>query len=406
LSEQRGHTGEGWLVLDRERDVRRCDGLLKPCVEIEWRLALRQRRSVSLVVQLDQTATRPGLSQRQPRGLGRAKGERWAGGGDHEPDLGPAVLVGEGLADGDLAARAGQPEQHGRGDLGGDGQLLVGDQLGGQTVQRLGPELLGVRLRVGELLNSPLTLAQHRDLLVTAGWLSNLLGLLCFDLGDQLAAGAWCTDVEKRADDATHPELAAWAAQTRVLMAFYAGNAREAVSFAQKGQTLAPPGTVAHAKLVAQEMRAWAQLRDAREVGNARRRAEQAIAKLPAATPTQGAFSISRAGDPPYTATSLLLLGQFQEAEAITRQVIASHYGVDGRNGPGEHPVGLPSLISGSRWRSRDSASSTRLTVPRAWRWPLLDRSGRSSFALANWTGYLLAASGRRRWREISTNAT
>lgn len=203
------------------------------------------------------------------------------------------------------------------------------------------PELLGVRLRVGELLNGPLTLAQHRDLLVTAGWLSNLLGLLCFDLGDQLAAGAWCTDVEKRADDATHPELAAWAAQTRVLMAFYAGNAREAVTYAQKGQGLAPPGTVAHAKLVAQEMRAWAQLRDAREVGNARRRAEQAIVKLPAATPTQGAFSISRAGEPPYTATSLLLLGQFQEAEAITRQVIASHYGVDGRNGPGEHPAGF-----------------------------------------------------------------
>jgi len=207
--------------------------------------------------------------------------------------------------------------------------------------ETLYPELLGVRLRVGELLSGPLTLAQHRDLLVTAGWLSNLLGLLCFDLGDHLAAGAWCTDVEKRANDATHPELAAWAAQTRVLMAFYSGNAREAVTYAQKGQTLAPLGTVAHAKLVAQEMRAWAQLRDAREVGNVRRRAEQAIAKLPAETPTQGAFSISRAGDPPYTATSLLLLGRFQEAEAITRQVISSHYGVGGRNGPGEHPAGF-----------------------------------------------------------------
>src|SRR6266508_3093493 len=145
--------------------------------------------------------------------------------------------------------------------------------------ETLYPEVLAVRLHVGELLGGSLTLSQHRDLLVTAGWLSNVLGLLCFDLGDHLAAGAWCTDVEQRAEDASHLELAAWGAQTRVLMAFYGGRAREAVTCAQKGQTLAPLGTVAHAKLVAQEMRAWAQLGDVREVDSARRRSEQAIDK-------------------------------------------------------------------------------------------------------------------------------
>jgi len=207
--------------------------------------------------------------------------------------------------------------------------------------QTLYPELLGVRLHVDDLLNGRLRLGQHRDLLVISGWLSNLLGLLCFDLGDPLAASAWCTDVEKRATDADHAELAAWAAQTRVLMAFYGGNPREAVTHAQHGQALAHLGTVVHAKLVAQEMRAWAQLGDAREVHGARYRAERSIAKLPAETPARGAFSISRAGDPPYTATSLLLLGQFGEAEALTRQVIAAHYGVDGKNGPGEHPAGF-----------------------------------------------------------------
>jgi transcriptional regulator with XRE-family HTH domain len=129
--------------------------------------------------------------------------------------------------------------------------------------ETLYPELLGVRLHVGGLLNGSLTLAQHRDLLVTAGWLSNLLGLLCFDLGDPAAAGAWCTDVEKRAEDATHPELAAWASQTRVLMAFYDGKPREAVAYAEKGQAFAPLGTVAHVKLVAQEMRVGAAWRRA-----------------------------------------------------------------------------------------------------------------------------------------------
>lgn len=208
--------------------------------------------------------------------------------------------------------------------------------------EALYPELLSVRLHVGGLLDGKLTLGQHRDLLVTAGWLSNLLGLVCFDLGDQLAAAAWCADVEQRAREAGHPELAAWAAQTSMLMAFYGGQAREAVAHAQKGQALAPLGTVAHAKLAAQEMRAWALLGDTREVHSARQRAEVAIAKLPAETPAQGAFSISRtAGCPPYTATSLLLLGQLDEAERLTREVIAAHYGTGGRNGPGEHPAGF-----------------------------------------------------------------
>jgi hypothetical protein len=43
LGEQRGHTGEGWLVLDRERHVRRRSGLPEPDLEIEWRAALGQR---------------------------------------------------------------------------------------------------------------------------------------------------------------------------------------------------------------------------------------------------------------------------------------------------------------------------------------------------------------------------
>ena len=208
--------------------------------------------------------------------------------------------------------------------------------------EALYPELLGIRLHVGGLLDGKLTLGQHRDLLVTAGWLSNLLGLVCFDLGDQLAAAAWCADVEQRAREAGHPELAAWAAQTSMLMAFYGGRAHEAIAHAQKGKALAPLGTVAHAKLAAQEMRAWALLGDTREVHSARQRAEVAMAKLPTETPAHGAFSISHtAGCPPYTATSLLLLGQHGEAERLTREVITAHYGADGRDGPGEQPAGF-----------------------------------------------------------------
>lgn len=108
-------------------------------------------------------------------------------------------------------------------------------------------------------------------------------------------------------------------AHTRVLMPFYDGQAREAVTHAQWGQKLAPLGTVAHAKLVPQEMRSWALIGDSDKVSSTRRRAEEAISTLPPDTPTQGTFSISLADDPPYTATSLLFLGRHEEAVEATR---------------------------------------------------------------------------------------
>jgi hypothetical protein len=111
-----------------------------------------------------------------------------------------------------------------------------------------------------------------------------------------------------------------------VLMSFYDGQAHEAIAHAERGQQLASLGTVAHAKLVVQEMRARALLGEVQSdmVASTRRRAEKAIARLPSDTPTRGAFSIALADDPPLTATSLLLVGRFQKAEEATRRVIAA----------------------------------------------------------------------------------
>jgi hypothetical protein len=119
-------------------------------------------------------------------------------------------------------------------------------------------EILGVRVHVGTLLDGTRTASNRLDLVVLAGWLSNLLALVTHDLDDRAASLVWCADAERRSREACYPELGGWAAHTRVLMSFYDGQAREAVTHAQRGQTLAPLGTVAHAKLVAQEIRAWA----------------------------------------------------------------------------------------------------------------------------------------------------
>lgn len=202
-------------------------------------------------------------------------------------------------------------------------------------------EILGVRVHAGTLLDGTRAANDRPDLVVVAGWLSNLLALVTHDLHDRAASLVWCADAERRSREACCPELGGWAAHTRVLMSFYEGQAREAVTHAQWGQQLAPLGTVAHAKLVAQEMRAWALIGNSDKVSRTRWRAEEAIAELPPDTPTQGTFSISLADDPPYTATSLLLLGRYKEAEEATRRVIATFYGPCAGEGRGEHPSGF-----------------------------------------------------------------
>ncbi|MGH3887640.1 MAG: helix-turn-helix domain-containing protein [Pseudonocardiaceae bacterium] len=202
-------------------------------------------------------------------------------------------------------------------------------------------EILGVRVHVGLLLDGTRAANNRPDLMVAAGWLSNLLALVTHDLGDRAASLVWCADAERCSQQARCPELGGWAAQTRALMSFYNGQARDAVTHAQRGQSLAPLGTVAHAKLVTQEMRAWALVGNSDKVSSTRWRAEKAIAKLPSNTPTRGAFSFSLADDPPYTATSLLLLGRHEEAVESTRRVIATFYGSCAGEGRGEHPSGF-----------------------------------------------------------------
>jgi hypothetical protein len=204
-------------------------------------------------------------------------------------------------------------------------------------------EVLGVRRYAGSLLESAPASNSYSDLVVAVGWLSNLLALVTHDLGDPAAALVWCADAERRSSEAGHPELAGWAAQTRVLMSFYDGRAHEAIAHAERGQQLAPLGTVAHAKLVAQEMRARALLGDTQAdmVASTRRRAEKAIAKLPPETPTRGAFSIALSDDPPLTATSLLLVGRFQEAEEATRRVVAASCSSSSEKGQAADPSGF-----------------------------------------------------------------
>lgn len=227
------------------------------------------------------------------------------------------------------------------------------------------------------------------DLAVTAGWLSSLLAISATDIGEHAAALVWCSDSARRGRDAGYPELLGWAALTRSLIAYYHGQASQSVALAHDGQEVTVPGTAAYARLAAQEMRGRAMIGDADGMEDAKQRAAIAMEKLAVSPAATGAFSIPRAEDPPYTATSLLLVKKYRESAETTRQIIKTAY--DPQPGDsGEQPTKyartlLILALAEAGLDHVEEASSAGITALECARpaWPTIVLAGKLDQALA-----------------------
>ena len=250
-------------------------------------------------------------------------------------------------------------------------------------------ELLSARSFAGTLLGR--SAPRHRpDLTVTAGWLSSLLAISATDLGDHAAAVIWCADTERRGRDASYPELLSWAALTQSLIAWYQGNPLAAAAAARRGQANGQHGSVAHAKLAAQEMRCQAMLDDATGMADARRRAAAAMAQLGPPTPAASVYSVPQAEDPPYTATSLLLAGRYAEAAQMTRRIIEVAYRPQAR-APWDQPTNyartlLILALAATGLGDLDQAVTTGTAALDCGRvvWPTMVLAGKLDQALAH----------------------
>jgi hypothetical protein len=123
------------------------------------------------------------------------------------------------------------------------------------------------------------------------------------------------------------------------MIAYYRGQSRTSILLSAQGQNIAPIGTVIHAKLAALEMRAAAMAGDSARMTCARRHAAKAMENLSGSAKSTGVFSITAGQDPPYTATSLFLIGHFSEAVSATNRVLQAVYQSQERQ-PVENPSG------------------------------------------------------------------
>ncbi|WP_156056365.1 hypothetical protein [Streptosporangium roseum] len=224
----------------------------------------------------------------------RSSGHEGAGDPTNRRDVlrvGLAAAMGRVLGDAADAAmeftrRAGQSVV-GRGTLDHLGAMVT--DIAGSYSRRPPSDLFVVartyRQRVDQLIRSPHTLKEGRELFVYAGKLSETLAWLADDLGSPATAEAYAINCFEHADQAGHGELYAWAANVAASIAVHAKQPERALSMTQRGLAKAPADHVLRVRLSTQAARAHARLGQRAECESRFRKAEEMYGRLPARSP-------------------------------------------------------------------------------------------------------------------------
>jgi tetratricopeptide (TPR) repeat protein len=125
-----------------------------------------------------------------------------------------------------------------------------------------------------------LTLRQHRETLVLAGWVTLLIACVEYDTGNRAAAEATRRFALSLGQEAEHAEIQAWAHEIRAWMNLTSGDYNGVVAAARAGVEAAPHHSVA-VQLAAQEAKAWARIGDRRQTEIALERGRRLLDALP-----------------------------------------------------------------------------------------------------------------------------
>jgi len=172
------------------------------------------------------------------------------------------------------------------------------------------------------LLDGRMTLAEHRRLLVVAGWLSLLAATTLIDLHRDHAAAAYLCTAAQLARETGHAEIAAWCLETQAWQVLTEGDYQRAVDISQAAQQVAPKSGSAFIQATAQEGRGWARLGAGPETRAALGRVEALVSPLPVPARPEHHYRYDPAKSEAYLATTLAWIGD-PAAERYARHVLA-----------------------------------------------------------------------------------
>jgi transcriptional regulator with XRE-family HTH domain len=182
---------------------------------------------------------------------------------------------------------------------------------------------------ITRLIGGRLTLDQHRELLVTAGWLALLLGCLHYDLGEREQAEAARRAAYHAGLQSGHGEIVAWSYELAAWFALTEGRYHDVVAYARAGQAHAGL-TNAMVQLVLQQARGQARLGERKDVHASLDHGAKLLEQLPRPDHPENHFVFDHTKWIFYAADCYTWLGDDEPAEEHAREIIAHHTRPDG----------------------------------------------------------------------------
>jgi transcriptional regulator with XRE-family HTH domain len=174
---------------------------------------------------------------------------------------------------------------------------------------------------VTRLLAGRVTLAQHRELLVIAGWLAALIACACFDVGDTHPAETARVMAGQFGAQAGHGELIAWSFEISAYFALVEGRYRDTVALSEAGLEHTGTATSAAVQLALQAARGYARMGDPR-ARDALNTGQAALARVPVPGNPDHHFVFDGGKYEFYVATILTWLGDDAAAGEHAAEVV------------------------------------------------------------------------------------
>jgi tetratricopeptide (TPR) repeat protein len=182
-----------------------------------------------------------------------------------------------------------------------------------------------------DLIKGPVTLHQHRELLVQAGWLAALLGCVHYDLGEREEAEAARLATYQMGKQTGHGELMGWAYEMSAWFALAEGRFEDVVDAARAGQAVAGTSS-SMVQLTLQEAKGYTCLGPAtyREARQALERGANILGRLPTPSRPEHHFVFDHTKWIFYASTIYAYQGDEVRAEEHATEVLSRHTRADG----------------------------------------------------------------------------
>lgn len=173
---------------------------------------------------------------------------------------------------------------------------------------------------INELLASRVTLAQHRDLLDSASWLTLLVGCLEYDSGHKSAETTRAAAAQLGSESG-NASVIGWAHEMTAWFNLTGGHYRSVIAASQAGIDQAPGRSVA-VQLYTQEAKAWARMGNQRNVMRALENGRALLESLPYPERPDHHFIIDHEKFDYYAMDCYRIIGDDAMAEAKAREVL------------------------------------------------------------------------------------